>query len=221
MAPRQIVERSERAGRLGRLDAWRDAHAAPPAPRARRTPKRTGRARPLAAGLLVASLAAGWLAVSRHASTGARSVEPHAPADAPSVAQPASADPLRARLPPGLTCTDASSAAPAVRCTIDGVDVEITLLGRGADAAYRRAAHATTRPAAGGAPECAHGRPDERAWSRPSAPARAVGRYRCTFEHGRAAMWWTDDGLLVHATAPNAELARLFTWWRAQRIGDT
>jgi hypothetical protein len=107
-----------------------------------------------------------------------------------------------------------------VRCTVDRVDVEITLLGRGADSAYRTAIKVAPRPAAG-APACARGRPDERSWSRPSAPTRVVGRYRCTFEHGRAVMWWTDDGLLAHATATDADLARLFTWWRTQRIADT
>jgi len=141
-----MAERSERAGRL---DAWRAARATPPAPRARRAPRRSGRARPLAAGLLVACLAAAWLAVSRHASAGAPPVAPHASADAPTGVRHASADALRPRLPPGLTCTDESTTMPTARCTVDRVNVEITLLGAGADAAYRRATGVATRPAAG------------------------------------------------------------------------
>ena len=167
--------------------------------------------------MLVASLAAGWFLVSRHASAGAPPTLPDAPAirahGSTDAAPGSNTAALRARLAPGLTCTDVAAAAPTVDCSVDRVDVVMTLLGPAADETYRARSHTGPHPAAG-APACAGGKPEERAWSRPAAPARTVGRYRCTFEHGRAAMWWTDAGLLAHAVAPDADLAHLFAWWR-------
>jgi hypothetical protein len=71
-----------------------------------------------------------------------------------------------------------------------------------------------------GAPACARGQPDERAWSRPETPDAISGRYRCRLEGGRAAIWWTDEhGLLAHAVASDGDLAALFDWWRARSGG--
>ncbi len=101
---------------------------------------------------------------------------------------------------------------------IGAVDVDVQLLGpETVGAAYRRAAGAEVA-ARTGAPACASGNPDERAWSVASAPVNAVGRYRCRFEKGHAAMWWTNGGLLTHAVAPDGDLAALFTWWRARPV---
>ncbi len=97
---------------------------------------------------------------------------------------------------------------------IDAVDVDIRLVPpAAAGAAYRRAAGADVA-ARSGLPACAHGVPDERAWSVASAPINAIGRYRCRFEHGLAAMWWTHGDRLVHAVAPDGDLAALFSWWQ-------
>jgi len=107
----------------------------------------------------------------------------------------------------------------AITCEIAGVAVEARLVGDDARREYaaRSQAHITPRR---GAPACALGRDDERAWSRPSTPAVAAGRYRCRIEHGRAAMWWTDEhGIVAHAVARDGNLARLFAWWRAHREG--
>jgi hypothetical protein len=71
-----------------------------------------------------------------------------------------------------------------------------------------------------GAPACARGQPDERAWSRPESPQVISGRYRCRLESGHAAIWWIDEhGLLAHATASNGDLKALFAWWRARSSG--
>jgi len=97
---------------------------------------------------------------------------------------------------------------------IDAIDVDIRLVPSAAvGAAYRRAAGADVA-ARSGLPACAHGAPDERAWSAASGPTNAIGRYRCRFEHGLAAMWWTHGDRLVHAVAPDADLAALFSSWR-------
>jgi hypothetical protein len=86
-------------------------------------------------------------------------------------------------------------------------------------ARYRTESGATIA-ARGGAPACARGQPDERAWARPETPHVTSGRYRCRIESGRAAMWWTDEqGLLAHAVAADGNLAALFAWWRAQSGG--
>jgi hypothetical protein len=64
-------------------------------------------------------------------------------------------------------------------------------------------------------PACDRGASDERAWSLAAEPGVAVGRYRCSIEHGRAAMWWTRGDRLTHAVASDGDLAALFAWWRA------
>jgi hypothetical protein len=98
-----------------------------------------------------------------------------------------------------------------------GVGLEYSHVGRArVRAAYLEAigtGHSIR--AARGEVRCARGAPDERAWSRPARPSRVAGRFACRSENGRAAMWWTDTdrGVLAHAVAPDADLARLFAWW--------
>ncbi len=98
-----------------------------------------------------------------------------------------------------------------------GVQVEYMQVGRGrVRAAYLNAIGplASTTHTSGGV-RCAHGAPDERAWSRPAHPLRAVGRFACRSENGRAAMWWfeTDRGRLAHAVGSDGDVASLFAWW--------
>ena len=158
---------------------------------------RARRTRAVAAAALVAVLAGGWVPAARRGSSGDLGPPP-------------------ATVTMTSTGPAPSSVAPApttVRRTIDGITIETAAL----DAA---GAARVTDPVAGeetgtGTPACASGLPDVRAWSRRAQPDRIVGRYRCTFEHGRAAMWWTDGDRLFHATAPGADLAGLFAWWRA------
>jgi hypothetical protein len=119
-----------------------------------------------------------------------------------------------------VQCRDQAGSTVTTRCSVDGIDVEYRrVAGRSLESEYRAAiesgliaGHATAGPAV-----CARGGEEERAWSRPAAPGRAVGRYACRVEQGRAAMWWTvdDRGLLVHAIASNADLGSLFAWWEA------
>ena len=87
--------------------------------------------------------------------------------------------------------------------------------------AYRQVAGADDAVAARGDAACATGRPEERAWSRPVAPATTAGRYFCRVADGRAEIWWTvdDAGLLGHAFRRDDDLAALFSWWRARAEG--
>jgi hypothetical protein len=98
-----------------------------------------------------------------------------------------------------------------------GPTVESSQIGRRRlGAAYLHAigtaAYSTRRS---GGTRCVGGSAGERTWSRPAHPRRVVGRFACRVEHGRAAMWWTDAdrGVLVHAVAPDDDLASLFAWW--------
>jgi hypothetical protein len=98
---------------------------------------------------------------------------------------------------------------------LDGVRLDVRKYPPGtAAAAYRRASGIAAKPHTG-PPACERGAADERAWSEPVAPAIAVGRYRCSIENGRAAMWWTRGDRLAHAVAADDDLAALFGWWRA------
>jgi hypothetical protein len=114
-----------------------------------------------------------------------------------------------------------AASTPVTRPTAGGgIAVEYRhFAGQALEARYRTAIG--SGPGAGrtaaGPPVCARGGEEERAWSRPVAPGRAVGRYACRVERGRAAMWWTvdDRGLLAHAIASNADLGSLFAWWEA------
>jgi hypothetical protein len=96
-----------------------------------------------------------------------------------------------------------------------GFGVEYSHVGRARARAAYRDAIATGPVRQRGEVRCARGAPDERAWSRPAHPSRVAGRFACRSENGRAAMWWTDTdrGVLAHAVAPDADLARLFAWW--------
>ena len=156
--------------------------------------RRLGRA---AAGAVVVVLGVG-LAVTTQLDSG--------PPPAPAAATPTTTPP---RPRPTTTTT-------VVVETRDGVEVE---LREPADleAAYRAVAP-DDGVAAVGPSTCANGAAEERAWSSPGAPEQAAGRYRCRFESGRAAIWWTveDAGVLAHATAANDDLAALFAWWLAQ-----
>jgi hypothetical protein len=119
-------------------------------------------------------------------------------------------------VPPAVAPTVPSTTGPShTERLSNGVRVEVWAMGsRAAAAAYQARMGAVA--ASNGPPACAHGQPDERAWSRPVTPTKVAGRYRCVLEQGQAAMWWTDDrGRLAHAVAPNGDLATLFNWWRA------
>ena len=127
---------------------------------------------------------------------------------------------MRDLLPSGTQCHDQGESPNAVRCTVGGIDVDYRLLGRSTlRSAFGAAVGGASSPSGPGhaPPACARGGEDERSWSRPEAPSRAVGRYACRVEQGRAAMWWTvdDRGLLVHAIAGDGDLATLFAWWES------
>jgi hypothetical protein len=179
-----------------------------------------GRARPMAAAALLAALAAGWL-VAGHRSHAEAEVGELVP---PAVSSAVSASPTSAAartttststVPRTDDCRGLSPARRAVRCVVDGIDLDVRLYSLGTVApAYRRATGADGL-ARSGRPACARGVPDERAWSLATFPEAAVGRYQCRFEHGHAAMWWTRRDRLFHAVAPDADLAGLFSWWRA------
>jgi hypothetical protein len=180
----------------------------------------------VAAALLLAGLAAAWLFVSHRSHAAAEAEQPAASipvaivdGTVPVLRAPAPSAPTLPRsttvVPRSADCRGLSTTHTAVRCTLDGIDLEVRLYAPGTAAeAYTIAAGAVARPASG-APACALGAPDERSWSGGSSPDVAIGRYRCRLEQGRAAMWWTRGDRLAHALAPNGDLAALFAWWRA------
>jgi hypothetical protein len=112
------------------------------------------------------------------------------------------------------TCAGLAPTRPEVRCRLDAIDLDVRLYTSATVAAAYRHASGASVAARTGAPACARGLADERAWSAESAPVSAIGRYRCRFEHGRAAMWWTHGARLLHAVAADDDLAALFAWWR-------
>ena len=183
------------------------------------------RVRVAAAIGLIVLLGAGWLLTTR-AGESRRAAAP-AGADAKlaptAPAQPAGRGALRALVPSGLTCEHAAATAAHLRCHGSGVEVEYRLVAMQAldsvylDASGSTATSPTSRSPASGVVGCLRNVPDERAWSRPSTPRRAVGRFACGVVRGRAAMWWTvaGRGLLAHAVARNGDLAPLFRWWLA------
>jgi hypothetical protein len=173
--------------------------------------------RPLAAGALIAGLAAAWLIAGRHSPPAVDAVA-QAPMTAASTTVTAPRTTTSTTVPVSRDCGALSGAQPVVRCVIGAVDVDVRLLSSArVGAAYRRASGADVA-ARTGSPACAHGAPDERAGSAATAPIRAIGRYRCRFEHGLAAMWWTNGDRLVHAVARDADLAGLFSWWRSHPL---
>jgi hypothetical protein len=212
------VDTSEVAARL---DASAGRGPQPDGTRPHQRRGRPSRARPLAAGLLVAALAAGWLIVQQRSSTNAApsvAVSPPRPTTPPAPRVDTSA--LRGLLADAGACADVIESVPSVRCEIDGVRLDARLLGT-ADAKRTYVASSGARLAPRhGPPACAQGRPEERSWSRPETPEVVAGRYHCRREDGAAAMWWTDEhGVIAHAVAADDDLARLFAWWTAHRDG--
>jgi hypothetical protein len=182
-----------------------------------------GRARPIAAAALLAALTGAWLVAAQRGHAGA---VPSPPVSVDSVApQPTAPQTTGASvtgIPVGRDCGRPSAARPEARpearCVIDGVTLHAWVFPPGTVAeAYHREARADAAPRSG-PPLCARGVPDERAWSTAASPALIAGRYRCRFEHGRAAMWWTHANRLTHAVASDGDLAGLFAWWRAHPL---
>jgi hypothetical protein len=174
--------------------------------------------RPVAAAALIAGLTAAWLMVGHRGApaVSAASPEPRSSSSISSI--PSTSSSFSTTVPVSADCRGLSPARREVRCTVDAVAVDVRLLSSAlVGAAYRRASGADVA-ARSGAPACAHGAPDERAWSAAVSPISAVGRYRCRFEHGFAAMWWTHGDRLVHAVAPDGDLAALFAWWRTHLV---
>jgi hypothetical protein len=119
---------------------------------------------------------------------------------------------------PGAAAVAGSTTTESVAPT--GVHVDSWRLPLPEAVARYRTESGATIAARTGAPACARGQPDERAWSRPETPEVISGRYRCRRESGYAAIWWTDEhGVLAHAVAADGDLAALFAWWRAQSGG--
>ena len=180
-------------------------------------PAPKGRARPVAAAALLATLTAAWLMVghSSHSSV-ALDAHPDAAALAPPAPAPSSAPPSTTTTVPRTPgCRGLAAGRPEVRCVIDAVDLDVRLVApEQVTAVYEHATGAHPVPGSG-APACARGVPDERSWSVAASTPAAVGRYLCRFEHGRAAMWWTHGDRLAHAVARDGDLAGLFSWWRA------
>jgi hypothetical protein len=185
-----------------------------------------GGARPTAAAALLAGLTIAWLVVGHQAHGSAVTAASPATTDIPTVATTAASTSVPAPPPGAIStaglrtdrCAELSAAQPHVLCIVDGVIMEVALYTRDSvGAAFRRIAGAPVPPRSG-PPECAADRPDERAWSLASAPLNAVGRYVCRVEGTRAGIWWTYGDRLLHAeagSAHDADLAKLFSWWRA------
>ncbi len=190
-----------------------------------------GRARPVAAGLLLAGLAGAWLLAGHqtHGSTAVTVVPPFvgtvlptatststtATPEAPTPAVPA--DAIDVAVVDTPACTGLSAARPHVRCPNQSARAaeEMALYTPGSiGEAFRKIAGAHVTPRSG-SPACASGHPDERSWSIASAPQYAVGRYLCRLESGMAAMWWTHGDRLVHMRLFDSDLAALFAWWSA------
>jgi hypothetical protein len=179
----------------------------------------------MAAAALLAALSAGWLVAGHRSHASAEIGAPMPPVASTASSPPSAADTTKTTtttttttsttVPRTRDCRGLSTERRELRCTVDGLDLDVRLYSLATvTPAYRRAA-AADGAARSGRPACARGVPDERAWSLPSLPEAAVGRYRCRFEHGHAAMWWTHGDRLVHAVAPDGDLAGLFSWWRA------
>lgn len=193
--------------------------------------ERAARARLLGGVALLGLLGAGYLLLGTLGSDGPGAA---APTEAPRSSGPASSVPGRApgdglaeRLPGSLAarCRPAPGLDPvahdAAVCTPGGRVVRLELRAFTSVDALRARYRAVAggEHGARGAPRCARGEPEERAWAAPVAPRRPQGRYVCRLEggEGAAALWWTSEGTLVmgHAVAPDDDLAALFAWWRA------
>jgi hypothetical protein len=166
---------------------------------------------------VVVALAVGWFVTAR-IGNGDALAQGSAPATAVTTTAGPSPDRAVLELLPGdAQCRDQDRSTATVHCVLAGIDVDYRRVTTRAVAATYRATIGMHRTPAGsiGAPACARGGQEERAWSRPDTPRRVAGRYACRVEQGRAAMWWTvdDRGLLAHAIASNGDLASLFAWW--------
>ncbi len=139
-----------------------------------------------------------WHTRERRPASTAPASSSSAPANSSAVPAPATST---TTLPIGADCDGLSPARPEVRCMVGAVDVDIRLFTPKTIAAgYRRATGTGTDPVVHSGPAaCASGLADERAWSTATAPSVTAGRYRCGFESGHAAMWWTQGNRLVHA----------------------
>ncbi|MFM7223901.1 MAG: hypothetical protein ACKO1Y_00450 [Actinomycetota bacterium] len=186
--------------------AWRD--------RVRWRDRLRWRPRSVGIGVLLAGLVLGVLGLARTgppAQTRVAAAPSRADSE-PGVGRPA---PRPVGMPDlGAPCRPEPEWSGWWRCRVAGVAV----VARSArpdevDVLYGRLVAPTARPGAGPA-ACAAGRPEERSWSRPEDPERAVGRYRCRTEGGRAELWWSDRrGLVARADAADGDLGRLFSWW--------
>jgi hypothetical protein len=184
----------------------------------------------LALGLaVVAVLAAAWIAVGPAASRArpsgpvpASRRSPHtAPALAPQTDRPV--EPVVAIprwVPTALAATCRAHGSGASSIVVDctpGRGVAGLRYRTFASVAALRAAYAVQGPRHGGVgpSACAEGRPEERAWSEAAAPARTVGRYRCSLVDGEARLEWTSEraGVLGIATRADADLRSLYQWW--------
>ena len=200
-----------------RLDTWVGRGASPPPrpERRRGKPKPTPNRKRLAVVALLAALASGWLVLARHHGSAASPlpVDPQAASSTPTQPAPDTSA-LRGYLGSGAVCADVAAAVPSVSCTLGGIGLDAELVDNAAASAlYVARSGARVAPHKGPA-ACAHGAPDERAWSRAGAPAIAVGRYACRIESGRAAIWWFDEhSIVAHAIAPDSNLTSLFSWW--------
>jgi len=114
-------------------------------------------------------------------------------------------------------CQTLAAPEPQLLCPIPEGVVTFTQVANPM-AGYSSVAGTGDAVAARGDAACAAGKPDERAWARPEAPAVVAGRYFCRVDGERAEMWWTVDdvGLLGHAHRHDDDLVALFSWWRGR-----
>jgi hypothetical protein len=219
--------RSSRIARLkARLPTLPDRPVLPALP-GMRPP--TGKARPIAAAVLLAGLTLAWLFVGHQShgsaaltATTATPVPAPVPASTVGSTRASTASPIADALAAVALRTDKceglSTKRPHLLCVVDGAIMEVALYTKGTvGAVFRRIAGAPV-PARSGPAACAADKPDERAWSSASAPQNAIGRYVCRIEGSRAAIWWTRGDRLLHVEAGDPhdpDLAKLFSWWLA------
>lgn len=180
--------------------------------------------RPTAVGAGTGTAARDGLGAGPGRATADRSATP-GPASVPP--GPASAGALLERVPAALAsrCRPAPGLDPvadeAVVCTPDGGVARLEIRSFAAPDALRARYRAVAGEEQGGrgAPRCAGGEPEERAWAASTDPDILSGRYACHTgdpERGDSAeIWWTADASLVIGHAVGGDLAALFEWWRA------
>ena len=131
---------------------------------------------------------------------------------------------LLARLPTAwrATCRAAAeSPGPrpraALACTpAAGIRVDVRRAQAGSTARLV-AQLATGNPPGPGGATSARDRDGLRDWSGSAHPERVLGRVACVRSHGQARLVWSvdHDSLVLDATRPDGDLARLFAWWVA------